>query len=91
MSDYEWDEEKSERNRAERGFGFEVVLLIDLMALPRRQDVRREYPETRWQSVAIIGGKPYMIIWAAREAVVRAISVRRMHQEEYDAFVEPDG
>lgn len=64
---FEWDETKSRRCFAERGFDFAHVSLIfadeDRV---ERMDRRRDYGEERWQTIGEVGGKIYFVVFTYR-------------------------
>ena len=78
----EWDEEKSERNRRLRGFGFELAEAFDFAGAWIVEDRRRDYGERRFRAVGRIDGLPYMVVFTPRDERIRIISMRRMHEKE---------
>jgi len=79
--DFDWDEAKSEWNRAHRGFGFEIVRTFDWSASVTRVSSRGD--ELRFFTSGVhheIG--PVAIVWTPRLGKTRIISVRRAHLKE---------
>jgi len=79
---FEWDEEKSARNRMLRGFGFELVLDFDFSSALIVEDTRKDYGERRFRAVGRIADLPYMVVFTPRGDRLRIISMRRMHEKE---------
>jgi uncharacterized DUF497 family protein len=49
---FEWDSEKSDQNLAERGFGFDLAVLIFEGVTLEKEDRRKNYGEKRIQAIA---------------------------------------
>lgn len=80
---FEWDEEKSEATRANRGFGFEEVAGVFLD--PARfifPDDREEYGENRWIVFGEIEGRLFAVAYTLRGDVIRIISARKANRRE---------
>lgn len=80
--DFDWDEAKSEWNRAHRGFGFEIVRDFDWANAVIERDERMNYGEERFRAFGHASGRPLFIAFTRRGTSVRIISVRRMHLKE---------
>jgi uncharacterized DUF497 family protein len=81
--DFEWDEAKSARCRAERGFSFADV--IPTFADPGRvveDDLRFEYGEPRFRLYGRIKGRLFVIAFTVRNGVHRIISARKANARE---------
>ena len=78
----EWDETKSEQNRAMRGFGFEIVYEFDWENAVIHQDDRKDYGEIRWRAFGWARQLRLAIVYTERPGGMRIISVRRMHEKE---------
>lgn len=78
----EWDEEKSEKNRRERGFGFEIAYEFDWDSAIYRVDARFDYGETRLRAFGRAGDRRLAIVFTHRDGDRRIISVRQMHEKE---------
>ena len=76
----EFDPEKSERNRAERGFGFELAERFEPVLI--EQDRRRDYGEARFRAFGFVDDAPYALAYTPRGGNIRIISMRRMHDKE---------
>ena len=79
---FDWDEAKSERNRQERGLGFEFATLIfdgDTMEWP---DARRDYGEARVRAVGEVDGIVLHVVFTDRGDKRRIISARVANKKE---------
>ena len=79
---FDWDEAKSERNRQERGLGFEFAALIfddDTMEWP---DTRRDYGEARVRAVGEVDGIVLHVVFTDRGDKRRIISARVANKKE---------
>lgn len=89
----EFDIPKSERNRQERGFGFDYTALsFDYTALiflgPTLEwdDTRRNYGERRIIALGQIEGEAYVVVYTWRDGRRRIISARCAKKGERDAY-----
>ena len=84
---YEWDEAKSRLTFDKRGFDFAYAVLVfaDKRRL-ERVDNRRDYREERRQTIGMVEGKTYFVVFTVREEAVRIISARRAHDHEDQAY-----
>ena len=78
----EWDEAKSEKNRAERGFGFEIADGFDWASAIVERDDRKDYGEVRYRAFGRAGELKLCIAYTLRGSETRVISMRRMHEKE---------
>ena len=79
---FDWDAAKSEWNRQERGFGFDIAILIsegDTMEWP---DDRRDYGERRVRAIGVVNGVVLHIVFTGRGGVRRIISARVANKRE---------
>ena len=83
--EFEFDPEKSARNRTK--YGIDFVQAQDLWGDPERVEVpARTVGEPRWLVVARIGGVHWSAVVTYRELRVRIISVRRARIEEVKLY-----
>ncbi|MBU1176800.1 MAG: BrnT family toxin [Alphaproteobacteria bacterium] len=80
-----FDEAKSERNRRERGFGFELAYQFDFETAVIVPDDRCNYGEERSRAFGRIVGLPFCVVFTMRSGVLRVISMRRVHIKEAKA------
>jgi len=82
----EWDEAKSARNRAERGFDFEFAKCIFEGDVLERVDARRDYGEERIVAFGKIEDEVVAIVYTRRGTARRIISARRASRKEREAY-----
>lgn len=80
--DLEFDLAKSERNRRERGFGFEHAARFDFETALIWIDNRRAYPETRYAALGFVAGRLHALVFAEAKAGIRVISFRKANARE---------
>jgi len=87
--DFEWDQKKSDACFDDRGFDFAYVtaVFLDRRRLERVDD-RKNYGETRFQTIGQISGKTYFVVYTVRRKRIRIISARRANAEEERAYRE---
>jgi uncharacterized DUF497 family protein len=83
---FEWDEAKSSRNRAERGFGFDYACRIFAEPVIEEEDRRRDYGERRIVATGKIGPEVFVVVFAWRGNRRRIISARLAKRRERDAY-----
>lgn len=83
---FEWDEDKSEKCRQLRGFGFEVVYEFDFASAATIEDDRFDYGERRFISFGLIEEHGYSIVWTPRPPNIRIISARMAHKKELKKY-----
>lgn len=85
MTDFEYDQRKSNSNLSKHGIDFDTAreLWLDpyLLEIPARTD-----DEPRFVVIGKIGNKHWSAIITYREAKVRIISVRRSRVEEVQLY-----
>lgn len=80
--DFEWDDEKSERTRQERGFGFDFAALVFLGLTLEILDARRPYGEERIKAIGEADGLVIVVIYTDRADARRIISARQANRQE---------
>jgi len=83
---FDWDPIKSERNRQERGFGFDFAALIFEGATIEWPDDRRDYGEARVRAIGEADGLVLYVIFTDRGDVRRIISARLASRKERDQW-----
>jgi uncharacterized DUF497 family protein len=89
--DFEWDEAKSNRNRLDRGFGFDLASLIFAGPVLEVEDGRYDYGERRMRAIGQVEGLTLFVVYTDRGDVRRIISARPAKQKErqvWRLFVE---
>ena len=82
----EWDEAKSEANRRQRGFGFDVAALIFDGETLEWDDTRKDYGEKRVIALGQVRGRCLVVVYTWRQGVRRIISARKANKGESDAY-----
>jgi len=83
---FEWDSGKSERNRQERGFGFDFAALIFEGGTIEWPDDRRDYGEARVRAIGEVDGLVLYVVFTDRSDVRRIISARLTSRKERDQW-----
>lgn len=79
---FEWDQTKSDRNRRERGFGFDYAALIFAGRVAEWEDDREDYGETRVRAVGRAGDDLLHVVYTDRGQTRRIISARLASKKE---------
>lgn len=80
--DFEWDEEKSQRNLEDRGFDFAFAARIFEGSTLEVIDDRRAYGEKRVRAIGVVEGHVLTVVYTDREDVRRIISAWPAHRKE---------
>ena len=80
--DFDWHDEKSEKNEVERGFGFAFAVLMFSGRTIATVDDRKDYGEVRVNVIGEIDGDLYHVTYTDRGEVRWIISARRAHRKE---------
>lgn len=87
--EYEWDANKSRRNRRQHGVSFDIVERFDWSHAVEVLDDRFDYGEERWLAIGPIGSKLYALAFAERgKNKVRVISLRPATKNERNTYVQ---
>ncbi len=79
---FEWDPDKNDRVRSERGFGFAQAVGIFAGQVLVAQDVRQAYPEPRMIAVGRIEGAFYTVVFTDRGSVRRIVTAWTSNRKE---------
>jgi uncharacterized DUF497 family protein len=88
---FQWDEAKSRRTSAERGFGFDYAARIFLGPTLEKQDNRRNYGEVRMQAIGETDGDVLFVVYTDRADARHIISARlasRKERRQWHLFAE---
>ena len=85
---YEWDAAKAEANLAKHGIRFERAHDFEWDSAIERIDDREDYGELRMVALGFIGRRLHILIYTARQNVIRVISLRRANKREEQAYYE---
>ena len=86
--EFEWDDQKAERNLVKHGVPFEYAARVFLD--PNRfdrEETRRDYREERRLALGEIEGRLFAIAWTPRGGRIRLIAARKANgrkREKYD-------
>jgi uncharacterized protein len=74
---FEWDEEKSQLNLEQRGFGFADAARVFEGDTIEREDTRQDYGERRVVAIGRVNGITLTVVYTQRMHARRIISARR--------------
>jgi uncharacterized protein len=80
--EFEWDEDKHQRNCRERGFGFDFAALIFDGPVIEKSDERKDYGELRILALGEAEGIVLAVTYTDRGDVRRIISARLASKKE---------
>ncbi len=80
--DIEFDPIKSCRNETGRGLSFELAREFDFTTALTKIDARRDYGETRYASIGLIGDRLHILVYTLRWSGIRVISLRKANSRE---------
>lgn len=83
---FEWDQTKSNKNLAERGFDFAYACRIFDSDVLEWEDTRRTYGERRIVAIGEIDKEVYAVVYTPRGEVRRIISARSASRRERNAY-----
>jgi uncharacterized DUF497 family protein len=83
---FEWDEAKSSRNRADRGFDFDYACRIFAGPVIEEEDRRLDYRERRIVATGKVGTETFVVVYTWRGKRRRIISARPAKRRERDAY-----
>jgi uncharacterized DUF497 family protein len=86
--EFEWDETKSARNRADRGFGFDYASWIFENEVLVTEDRRRDYGEERFRVTGKVDEVFITVAFTFRGDGIRIISARIAKRKERDGYRE---
>lgn len=87
---YEHDPEKLARNVAQHHIWFGEAELFDWTNAVIEHDARRQYAETRFKAMGMIGDRLHALIFCFRETKIRIISLRKANPREVKRYVSKD-
>lgn len=88
---FEWDDEKSARNRRERGFGFDQAALIFEHPCLAWEDTREDYGERRMVAVGRVDAMFYTVVYVDRAGRRRIIAAWPSHRKERERWASWSG
>ena len=87
MNDFEWDNDKDQRNYEKHGIRLSEAVRIFLNPVLTRNDDREDYGETREISIGLLDGAVVLVVvHTDRDGSTRLISARRANRSERRDF-----
>lgn len=83
-----WDERKRTANLRKHGIDFASVERFEFDTAVIAIDDRREYGEVRYRGFGVIDERLHVLIFTARGAQTRVISLRRANDRERENYAE---
>jgi uncharacterized DUF497 family protein len=84
----EFDPDKNARNIAERGIFFERAEEFEWETAIIIRDLRRDYMETRYRAIGMIGARLHAMVFTPRVDGIRVISLRKANPREGRMYAE---
>ena len=84
----EWDEAKREKTLAERGLDFADVASVDWKMALTAPDIRTDYAEPRFVTMAPIAERLCVFAWCWRGEAMRVISLRKANARERKRYAQ---
>lgn len=81
-----YDETKRVTTFHERGLDFADAAQVFAGPTVTLEDTRRDYGETRWISMGLLGQRAVVLVWTLRDDSRRIISMRYAHDHEAEKF-----
>ena len=85
---FSWDERKRLSNLRKHGIDFAIVERFEFDTAIIVVDDRRDYGETRYRAFGLIDDRLHALIFTARGARTRVISLRRANDRERENYAE---
>jgi uncharacterized DUF497 family protein len=83
-----WDERKRAANLRKHGVDFAIMEHFEFDTAVIRIDDRRDYGEVRHRAFGMIDGRLHVLVFTARGAQTRVISLRRANDKERSNYAE---
>jgi len=80
--DFDWHDEKHNKNISERGFGFDFAAQIFLGRVLTQVDDRADYGEVRIKAIGEVDGIILVVIFTDRDEIRWIISARKANKRE---------
>jgi hypothetical protein len=84
--EYQWDDEKCEKNVETHGIHFLAVFSFDWDSALVIFDDRFVYNEQRFKALGMIKNRLHVLIFTYREQEIRVISLRKANKRELDVY-----
>jgi uncharacterized DUF497 family protein len=83
-----FDPSKNERNLRLRGLSFEMVADFSFDSAVFAVDERKEYPETRYVALGLLGDRVHVLCFAETSDGIRVISFRNANSREVKRYAQ---
>ena len=83
-----FDPAKRQAALAQRGLDFVDAAIVFAGMTITVEDTRRDYGETRYQTVGFLAGRMVMIVWTPRGEARHVISMRKCNDREKTIYQE---
>jgi uncharacterized protein len=84
--EFRWDENKRLGNLAKHGLDFEDAHWVFTDEAFVTEDTRREYGEPRFLLYGPLSGRIVVVVFTARDDVIRILSMRKANQREQRSY-----
>ena len=81
-----YDPKKNELNIEKRGLSFEKAGDFEMAGALIVEDIRKEYPERRFQALGYIGDRLHMLVFTWRNGKMHVISLRKANPREVKRY-----
>ena len=79
---YQWDDSKSQLNLLKHGVSFSDSADFEWELALTFPDVRKDYGEDRFVSLAPMNGRLHAMVWTSRGDEIRIIGIRKANERE---------
>jgi len=83
-----YDPNKRAKTLAERNLDFEDAPQIFAGCHLQIEDDRRDYGETRWQTIGWLNDSVVMVVWTPRHDARHVISMRKCNDSEREKYLD---
>jgi uncharacterized protein len=83
-----FDPAKNARNITERGLSFEEAAHFAFESALFAVDERKEYPETRYVAIGLLGDRLHVLCFSETVAGIRVISLRKANAREVKRYAQ---
>ena len=83
-----YDPAKNEQNIRSRGLSFDSAADFDFEGALYAVDERRDYGETRYIAIGMLGGRLHVLCFAETEDGIRVISFRKANAREVKRYAK---
>ena len=77
-----YDPTKNAKNIQVRGLAFERVVDFEWVTALIEEDIRKPYPERRFQAIGSIGHRLFVVVFTPAQEGIRVISFRKANPRE---------